>query len=227
MLKYAEKYETIDMRDTFLLPLPAYRGPDFEERLRESMDVDAMIEESQRELEDYANKRIPFPAKKLSEKDEDLLKKVSLIAQAVKVDEPPIIAPDINELYITEEQIRRNLPSEKRILVDELYKILQFNNSDPETYNIQFWADYFQLSPAVVRNIVNYVAYPIVDLNTKKVKDVLYFVDTELQKRRKELANLDRDSYLRFLEVDYSKRMLEDHKDEKGFFGIGADELKE
>jgi len=26
------------------LPIPANRGPDFEERLRESMDVDAMIE---------------------------------------------------------------------------------------------------------------------------------------------------------------------------------------
>ena len=32
-----------------------------------------------------------------------------------------------------------------------------------------------------VRNIVNYVAYPILDIaGTKKVKDVLYFIDTEL-----------------------------------------------
>jgi hypothetical protein len=54
---------------------------------------------------------------------------------------------------------------------------------------------------------MNYVAYPIVDLQTKKVKDVLYFVDTELQRRRKELLlDLDRDSYLRFLEHDYAKR---------------------
>lgn len=59
------------------------------------MDVDAMIEESQQELRDYANKRIPLPSKKLSEKDNDLLKKVSLIAQAVKVDEPPLVAPDV------------------------------------------------------------------------------------------------------------------------------------
>lgn len=86
-----------------------------------------------RELEDYANKRIPLPKKSLSTKDEDLLKKVSMIASAVKVDEPPIVAPDINELYITEEVLRRELPSEKRILVDELYKILYFNNQDPET----------------------------------------------------------------------------------------------
>ena len=48
-----------------------------------------------RELRDYANKRIPLPAKKLSEKDEDLLKKVSFLAQAVKVDPPPLVAPDV------------------------------------------------------------------------------------------------------------------------------------
>lgn len=81
-----------------------------------------------RELEDYANNRVPLPKKSLSSKDEDLLKKVSMIAAAVKVDEPPILAPDINELYLTEEVLRRELPTDKRILVDELYKILYFNN---------------------------------------------------------------------------------------------------
>jgi hypothetical protein len=79
-----------------------------------------------------------LPSKSLSFKDEDLLKKVSLIAQAVKVDEPPILARDViflllihfqvNEEWITEEYLRRDLPTEKRILVDELYKILYFNN---------------------------------------------------------------------------------------------------
>jgi hypothetical protein len=31
--------------------------------------------------------------------------------------------------------------------------------------------------------------------------------------------NLTRDNYLEFLEADYSKRMVEQHKDEKGLFG--------
>ncbi len=69
---------------------------------------------------------------------------------------------------------------------------------------------------------MNYVAYPIVDLQTKKVKEVLYFVDTELQKRRKELMDLDRESYLRFLEHDYTKRSQEDYAGEIGHFGKGA-----
>jgi len=36
-----------------------------------------------------------LPGKSLSEKDEDLLKKVSLIASAVKVEPPPIVAADV------------------------------------------------------------------------------------------------------------------------------------
>ncbi len=31
--------------------------------------------------------------------------------------------------------------------------------------------------------------------------------------------NISRDNYLHFLEADYSRRMVEQHKDEKGLFG--------
>lgn len=74
------------------------------------------------------------------------------------------------------------MPKEKRILVDEIFKILWFNNKDPETYTINFWADYFKISSSTIRNIVNYLAYPIIDDKTKKIKMILYFQDTELQK---------------------------------------------
>ena len=45
-MTYMEKYNTFDIRDTALLPTPRHREADFDERLREAMDVDAMIEES-------------------------------------------------------------------------------------------------------------------------------------------------------------------------------------
>ena len=69
----------------------------------------------------------------------------------------------VDEEWILEETLRRELPSEKRILVDEIYKLLLFNNYDPETFNLQFWADYFKISASALRNIVNYVAFPITD----------------------------------------------------------------
>ena len=45
-MTYMVKYNTFDIRDTSLLPTPKHREADFDERLREAMDVDAMIEES-------------------------------------------------------------------------------------------------------------------------------------------------------------------------------------
>ncbi len=46
LLTYAEKYNTFDIRDTKLLPVPSSREADFDERLREAMDVDALVENS-------------------------------------------------------------------------------------------------------------------------------------------------------------------------------------
>ena len=63
-----------------MLPIPRNREAGFDERLRESMDVDALIEESNQELKDYANQRIPLPKKDLDTKDTDLLSKMNLIA---------------------------------------------------------------------------------------------------------------------------------------------------
>lgn len=46
--------------------------------------------------------------------------------------------------------------------------------------------------------------------------------------RRKELLlDLDRDSYLRFLEHDYAKRSQDEHVGELGHFGIGSLEAPE
>ena len=221
LLTYAEKYNTFDIRDTLLIPTPRSREANFDERLREAMDVDQMVDDSKQELKDYANQRIPLPKKDLDEKDTDLLSKVNLIAQAVKVDEVPIFAVDINAEYMVEDSLRANLPTEKRILVDEIYKILYFNNNDPETYTISFWSEHFNIAPATLRNILNYVAFPQTDPDTKQVTKVLYFIDSELQKNQQELlsANINRDNYLRFLEADYSKRMVTEHGDELGIFG--------
>lgn len=175
MMVFCEKYETIDMRDTLLLPTPATRGPDFDERLREVLDVDQMIEADNEALKEIANSRLPLAMRDLSKKDDDLITKMGQISRAIEVDEPPVFGVDINEEYIIEEHFRENLPTEKRILVDEMYKILYFNNKDPETYTVSFWADYFKISPSTVRNIVNYMAYPVINDKTKQVDFVLYF----------------------------------------------------
>ena len=57
---------------------------------------------------------------------------MNLVAQAVEVPEPPLIGVDINEQWTVEDTLRRELPSEKRLMVDDIYKVLYFNNADPE-----------------------------------------------------------------------------------------------
>lgn len=52
MLVFAQNYETIDVEETCLLPTPVYREPEFEERLREQVDVDKLIEADQQALKD-------------------------------------------------------------------------------------------------------------------------------------------------------------------------------
>lgn len=111
--------------------------------------------------------------------------------------------------------MRKGLPTEKRILTDEIYKILHFNNENPSKYNIAFWANHFSIAPAAIRNIVNYVAYPLVDQETKHVIKVMTFIDSDLQKLDMQLiGELNRDNYFKYLEADYSKRITEQYGDE-------------
>lgn len=181
-----------------------------------------MMAESAQELKDYANKRIPLPERDLSKKDNDLLKKMAILAEAVEIEQPPIIGHDINEEWVIEDTLRKDLPTEKRILIDEIYKMLKFNNEDPETFNIEFWSDYFKIPAASLRNIVNYIAYPLTDPDSKKVIKTLYFIDSDLIKKAQQgllPADISREEYFNFLEADYSQRMVAEHKDEKGLFG--------
>ena len=90
---------------------------------------------------------------------------------------------------------------------------------DPALYNVSFWANHFKISPAAIRNIVNYVAFPLINIDTKEVDKVLTFIDSELQQRAQHLiGELNRETYFGYLEADYSKRMVEQHKDEQGLF---------
>ena len=76
----AEKYDTIELNDTAIIPTPIWAGPDFEERLREVVDVDELIRKDNAWLKEIADKRLPLPAKDLSKKDGDLISKMNLLA---------------------------------------------------------------------------------------------------------------------------------------------------
>lgn len=66
-----------------------------------------------------------------------------------------------------------SLPQDHRILVDEVYKVLVLNNQNPELYNVHFWSEHFKIEPAAIRNIFNYLAFPIFDENSRATKKFL------------------------------------------------------
>ena len=66
------------------------------------------------------------------------------------------------------------------------------------------------------------MAFPVTDPTTKQIVKILYFIDSELQQKAQLNLlpeDISREDYLHYLEADYSKRMVEQHKDEKGLFG--------
>jgi hypothetical protein len=82
-------------------------------------------------------------------------------------------------------------PEEKRILVDELPKVLFLNNRDPKKvylslifnnnnskYTLNFWADHFNIDPAKLRNIFNFISYAVPDVtNEKETGRVFRFIN--------------------------------------------------
>lgn len=66
-------------------------------------------------------------------------------------------------------------PQDGKILITELSKALFLNSQDAKKYNLEFFARYFNIEPRLLRNVFNYVSYPIVDENTGDIVQMLRF----------------------------------------------------
>lgn len=64
------------------------------------------------------------------------------------------------------------------------------NNENPSLYNVDFWSRHFSIPIPAVRNIFNYLAYPIIDIKTKEVTGYMTFIDEELEKNVKLIADM-------------------------------------
>jgi hypothetical protein len=132
--------------------------------------------------------------KDLNIKDVDLVNKINIISQAVKVEEPKLYTSNFQyELpadYL-EETLLGDMPTNGRILVEEYFRVLHLNNENNEKYNFSYWENYFKVDKQTLRNIFNYVYFPLPDEKNKEdVSKVLYFQDFEYAKRRKLIADM-------------------------------------
>lgn len=210
ILEYANKYQTLDIRDTILIPPTPNTGPSFDERLRIATGgkIDDFIETERHEFKRLANERMPIEMKDINDKDDNLIRKMNIVAQAVVVEDPPLSVPDPDDiLEEMKEGMYGMLSQDHRVLRDEIYKVLFLNNQNPEIYNVKFWSNHFKIDPAAIRNMFNYLAYPIVDQKSKTVVKILYFIDMDIVRNREKLQDITREDYSNYLEEDYYRRL--------------------
>jgi hypothetical protein len=151
----------------------------------------------------------------LTEKDPELIAAVNKISQAVKVNkftDLHVIKTELPLDYL-EENLMGQLPFDGRILVEEYYKALYLNDENPETYNINYWSEYFKVTTMTLRNIFNYVFFPIPDeKNPSDVGKILYFKDAELSNRRKLISQMTGEEYKDYLGNTDKRPELEELK---------------
>lgn len=219
---YMKKYQTINILDTILIPTPPATGPSFEERLRLSTGgkIDDFIEEERVAFKKLADSRTPSPITDVNIKDDNLIKKLNILAQVIIVEKPPVIGTSEEELYTSlSEGMYGDISQDHRILRDEIYKVLVLNNKDPQLYSIQFWSKHFKIEPAAIRNIFNYVAFPVVDPQTKAVVKILYFIDYDFITNAQKLTDITRQDYVEYLEEDYYRRIERDNQEMNAALG--------
>ena len=68
-------------------------------------------------------------------------------------------------------------PQDGKMLLTELAKTIWLNAQDPEKYNTEYFALYFNIEPQKLRNILNYISFPVVDEEAGMVVKQLRFTD--------------------------------------------------
>lgn len=68
-------------------------------------------------------------------------------------------------------------PQDGKLLLTELAKTLWLNAQDPEKYDTEFFARYFNVEPQKLRNVLNVVAFPVVDEMSGEIVKILRFTD--------------------------------------------------
>ena len=214
-IKYIDKYLTHDLRDLNLFGPPPNEGPSFEERLRIATGgkIDDFLEHEQQKFIKDANERKSYQDVSREEKDTSLLKKMNILAQAINVDAPFLPPTDAEDLQNTiKQEENKELEQDHRILIDEIYKVLYLNNEDPYLYNVKFWSKHFKIDPAAIRNIFNYLGYPVVNPDTKSVEKTLIFIDVDMLDKQK-LKDVTIGDFIMYLEEDYYRRKEIEHQE--------------
>lgn len=206
---YTKKFRTFKIQDTKYLPYNP--EPADEEEIINSLrknkyfDIDEIIENDNKRYLSIINSGLAIEPKDSDEKDSEMIKRINLIQEVIKMPSPvnhgkSIANQGSYSLDFYEENMMGSIPDDGRIQVDELYKVLFLNEEDNNKYDFNYWCEYFNIDKATLRNIFNYVFFPVMDFNKKgEVNRILYFKDKEYEERRKLISQMTADEYEQYL----------------------------
>ncbi|EAS02419.1 hypothetical protein TTHERM_00727790 (macronuclear) [Tetrahymena thermophila SB210] len=180
---WIEKWETLvgnsyEFSESLLIPDNSNTNENqFDHILQEyrRADIKSLIEQSNEEYKKIVGGDEPVRARDPKEKNVNLIQKLNILSEVMNQlperEERKLIPQFVGQVTYSDH------PEEKRILLTEMTKILFLNNQNPKKYNVEFWANHFNLEPQKLRNIFNYISYAIPDVtNEKETGKVFRFI---------------------------------------------------
>jgi len=91
------------------------------------------------------------------------------------------------------------IPISKSVQVEDLIKILYLNNKDPYKYTMKFWASFFDVDIEMLRNVLNFMAYPVYTLkNPDEISEIYTFKDVDPLKKHKLIGEMNEEEYFEY-----------------------------
>ncbi|CAD8043108.1 unnamed protein product [Paramecium primaurelia] len=187
---WTEKWEahvknSLDFSQSILIPHNTYESK-LDQVLADykKHDIQDLIEQSNQALKEKLGGDQPVQYYDRKDKDINLVKQIQILGDIMH--QIPTHEEELKELQKKAEQFDKLQIDDKtqiykseegRILLTELPKVLHLNNKDPKQYNLLFWAEHFNIEPQKLRNIFNFIHYPILDQQNKEEKQkILKFI---------------------------------------------------
>mmetsp|Transcript_29026 Transcript_29026/g.51914 ORF Transcript_29026/g.51914 Transcript_29026/m.51914 type:complete len:270 (-) Transcript_29026:77-886(-) len=140
-----------------------------DERLREqkAIDFDALFQKDRKAvvkvIEDKGETILV--RRDLTSKDDQLIRKMNFLADSLEIKKPPKIELDFGESNVEnaiklKEQMTYDIKA-AQLTTENLVKVLYLNNSDPQQFNTEYWAEVLNITPQKLKNVFYNFSVPI------------------------------------------------------------------
>lgn len=135
----------------------------------------------------------------LNAKDASLISRMNILANTVEIKKPQEPRGDLTSTFnpeLLKARLRDQMSAdvgEGLLCPENIVKVLYLNSCQPDVYDLEYWAEVFNLPPQTLRNVFSHVSFPVIE--NEKVAGSLSF--TEIQ-RKKTIVDLEEENLKQF-----------------------------